>query len=191
MTGMALESVNNLWGRTVNPFNTKLAAGGSSGGCGACVAMRGAAIAPMTDIGGSIRAPAAFNGLYAIRPTGARIPKYGQHSWVPGQGAIQVSVGPGCHSMEDLKLFSKIVNGHPEAGFDVSYVPVPWREISQPPSAKLSFGVFWTDEVVTPHPPIQRALRETIEKLKAAGHEGACNFGILGRGMETYYRPSV
>lgn len=76
-TGMVLETVSNLWGRTVNPFNRLLGAGGSSGGDAALVAMKGSPIAPSSDIGGSIRVPAAFNGLYGIRPTAQRIPKGG------------------------------------------------------------------------------------------------------------------
>lgn len=65
-TGFVLETVSNLWGRTMNPYNRLLGAGGSSGGDGALVAMRGCPIAPSTDAGGPIRAPAAFNGLYGI-----------------------------------------------------------------------------------------------------------------------------
>lgn len=63
-TGMALETVSNLWGRTLNPYNSAFGSGGSSGGDGALCAMRGEPAAPITtDIGGSIRAPGAFNGL--------------------------------------------------------------------------------------------------------------------------------
>lgn len=53
-TGMALETWSNLWGRTLNPFNSKFGSGGSSGGDGALVAMRGAPCAPLSsDIGGN------------------------------------------------------------------------------------------------------------------------------------------
>lgn len=76
---MALETTSNLWGRTLNPFNKNFGAGGSSGGDAALCAMRGEPAAPITtDIGGSIRAPGAFNGLYAMRPTADRVPKNGR-----------------------------------------------------------------------------------------------------------------
>jgi amidase len=52
------ESINHLWGRTVNPFNRTLTPGGSSGGEAALLALRGSAIGVGTDIGGSIRKPA-------------------------------------------------------------------------------------------------------------------------------------
>lgn len=167
---MALETASNLWGVTVNPFNTNFGAGGSSGGDGALIAMRGAVTAPMTDIGGSIRSPAAFNGLYAIRPTADRMPKTGMHSWNPSQMSIRVSCGPGTHTMRDLKKMTPVLNGA-NAAFDISCAPVPWRDV--PPSKeKLTIGLLAYDEVVMPHPPVIRALKETVEKLEAAGHEG-------------------
>jgi amidase len=167
---MALETASNLWGLTVNPFNSAFGAGGSSGGDGALIAMRGAATAPMTDIGGSIRSPAAFNGLYAIRPTADRMPKTGMHSWNPSQMSIRVSCGPGTHTMRDLKRITPVLNGA-NAAFDISCAPVPWRDVPQS-QEKLTFGLLAYDGVVTPHPPVQRALTETVEKLRAAGHEG-------------------
>ncbi|KAK2595670.1 hypothetical protein QQS21_006643 [Conoideocrella luteorostrata] len=167
--GMALETSSNLWGQTVNPFNTSFGGGGSSGGDGVLIAMRGAVAAPMTDIGGSIRSPAAFNGLYAIRPTADRMPKTGMHSWNPSQMSIRVSCGPGTHSMRDLKHITPVLNGA-NFPYDVSSVPVPWRHVP-PLTGKLTFGLLAYDGVVTPHPPVLRALKETAEKLEAAGHE--------------------
>jgi amidase len=75
-TGMALETWSVLWGRTLNPRNNKLGSGGSSGGDAALIALKGSPIGPLSDIGGSIRAPAAFNGLYSIRPSSERIPGF-------------------------------------------------------------------------------------------------------------------
>jgi amidase len=170
-TGMALETVSHLWGRTLNPFNSKLGSGGSSGGDGALIAMRGAPIAPSSDIGGSIRAPAAFNGLYSIRPSSERIPRGGMRSTGPGQISIKVSCGPTCHSVADLKMFTKVINGHTGAQYDASFIPMPWRDV-QAPSRKLSFGLLEFDGVVMPHPPILRAMKESASKLRAAGHEG-------------------
>lgn len=168
-TGMALETMSNLWGRTLNPLNTNFGAGGSSGGDGALVALRGAPVAPMTDIGGSIRAPAAFNGLYAIRPSADRIPKTGLHSWNPGQMSIRVSMGPACHSVRDLKLVTPVLNYGTKRPADPSCSPIPWT-VEPIPTRKLHFGVLREDGVVKPHPPIKRALTETVDRLRAAGH---------------------
>lgn len=170
-TGMFLETWSNLWGRTKNPFNTNFSAGGSSGGDGALVAMRGAPFCPSTDIGGSIRAPGTFNGLYAIRPTAERTAKRGMGTAAPGQVSIKVSCGPNCHSMSDLKLVTEILLTHHGLRFESTAVPMPWKQI-ETNQGKLSFGLMTTDDCVTPHPPIARALQETAAKLRSAGHEG-------------------
>ena len=60
--GMWLETYNHVYGRTLNPWNLEHTAGGSSGGDGAIVAAGGAPFAIASDIGGSIRLPAAFCG---------------------------------------------------------------------------------------------------------------------------------
>lgn len=73
-TMASLDSVNNVFGRTMNPYNRLLTAGGSSGGEGALVAMSGSAIGVGTDIGGSVRIPAWCTGLYGFKPSMGRIP---------------------------------------------------------------------------------------------------------------------
>lgn len=171
-TGMALETNSNLWGRTFNTYSTKFGSGGSSGGDGALVGLRGVAAAPLaSDIGGSIRAPAAFNGLYALRPTSERIPRKGLRSTVPGQISIKTSCGPVTHSMPDLKLFANLILTHPTLPFEGSCLPGSWREV-ETPSRKLKIGFLLSDGVVQPHPPITRALKETVAKLKTSGHDG-------------------
>lgn len=170
-TGMALETVSPLFGRTLNPFNTEFSAGGSSGGDAVLVALHGAPFAPSTDIGGSIRAPAAFNGLYGIRPTADRVPKRGMKSVESGQLNMRVSCGPVCHSMSDLKLLTSILINWPSARYDTTCIPVGWRDV-QKPSGKLAFGYMEFDGAVMPQPPILRAMREAAEKLKSQGHEG-------------------
>ncbi|KAH6675066.1 putative amidase [Halenospora varia] len=169
--GMMLETCSELWGVTVNPFNRKICAGGSSGGDGVLVAMKGSPVSPSSDIGGSIRAPAAFNGLYSIKPSSQRISAAGMRSAAPGNTSIKVSCGPVCHSVEDLKTFTKVINVHGTvAQYDPLIVPIPWREV-QLPSRKQSFALWEFDGVVMPHPPILRALRESAQKLISAGHE--------------------
>jgi amidase len=168
-SAMAIETVSNLWGRTLNPTNTDLNAGGSSGGDAVLVAMRGTPFTPSTDLGGSIRVPAAFNGLYALKPTSARIPKGGMPDL--GQSLIQVSYGPICHSIEDMELLAKVINAHPFNRYDVTCTPVPWKSLS-PIRERLRIGLMKWDGVVMPHPPILRALDHARSMLEMAGHEG-------------------
>lgn len=169
-TGFILETVSNLWGRTLNPYNRRLGAGGSSGGDGALVAMKGCPIAPSTDIGGSIRAPAAFNGLYGIRPTAMRVPKNLWEGTMTGQMSIRDSAGPVCHSMDDLRLFTQLLLTNMQARYDTNAVPVPWRQIML--SQKLSIGIMKWDRVVMPQPPVLRAIEHTKQALLGAGYDG-------------------
>jgi len=171
-TGMLLETWSNLFGQTYNPRNTAFGSGGSSGGDGALLAMHGTPITPSSDIGGSIRAPAAFNGLYGIRPSADRVPKVGMTTTAPGNASIKVSCGPNCHSMDDIKLLTRVIVDHEAVAYDPTCAWVPWRTgVKGPTGGKMSFGLWLTDDVVDPHPPIKRAMLETAEKLKAAGHE--------------------
>jgi amidase len=177
-TGMALETYSNLWGRTLNPRDLDFGSGGSSGGDGALVAIRGVPCAPLaSDIGGSIRAPAAFNGLYGMRPSSDRVPKAGVLSTAPGQNSVKVSVGPICHSMTDLQMLVKLLLTHPTLPYEPTCIPGSWME-DLPEMQKLKVGIMYSDGIVDPHPPIQRALRETAEKLRAAGHEGTKNVTV-------------
>ncbi|EXJ68811.1 uncharacterized protein A1O5_07742 [Cladophialophora psammophila CBS 110553] len=169
-TGMFLETWSNLWGRTMNPFNRNFSAGGSSGGDGSLVAMRGAPFCPSTDIGGSIRAPGTFNGLYAMRPTAERTAKRGMGTAAPGQISIKVSSGPNCHSMADVKLAAEILLTHYGLPFEPTAVRMPWKQLPAN-KERLCVGLLATDGCVTPQPPIARALQETAENLRAAGHE--------------------
>ena len=72
-TLFAFESANPLWGRTNNPWSAAHTAGGSSGGEGALLAADGAVIGVGTDIGGSIRIPAGYCGIYGLKPGHGRI----------------------------------------------------------------------------------------------------------------------
>lgn len=63
------ESRNNLYGQTNNPYNTTRTVGGSSGGEGAIVSASGVPFSLTSDIGGSTRMPAFFNGLFGHKPS--------------------------------------------------------------------------------------------------------------------------
>lgn len=103
----SLDSVNNVFGRTYNPFNRLLTAGGSSGGEGVLVAMSGSAIGFGTDIGGSIRVPAMCNGVFGYKPSVGRMP-YGGQQLTSVQGlsrtSVQAVAGPIARSMLDVEL---------------------------------------------------------------------------------------
>ncbi len=169
-TLMHLETSSNLYGVTVNPFNSRLTSGGSSGGEGALVALRGSCLGLGTDIGGSIRSPSANCGLYGLRPSSYRIPFGGLSYTMGGQEHIVAVLGPLSTSLEGVKLFMKIViNSRPWLK-EPSLVPIPWRDqesyLKKSSGKKLKIGVLWHDGVVKPHPPVLRAIQEVVDKLK-------------------------
>lgn len=170
VTGMAIETVSKLWGRTTCGFNRSFVSGGSSGGDGALVGMYGAPVGIGTDIAGSIRVPCAFNGLYGIRPSMKRLSYQGLTSNVRGARGITGTIGPMCHSIRDIELICKVVTDAEPWHVDANVIRKEW--ISRPlvPS-RLTIGVMKFDGIVMPHPPILRGLDEAVRKLRDAGHE--------------------
>ena len=149
-----------VYGRTSNPFNRRLTCGGSSGGEGALVAFRGSPIGLAADIGGSIRAPAANNGLFGAKISSGRIPLDGIQHVILGNDAIPCVGGPVCRSARDNEYFIKtILAGEPWKATH-SVVPLPWRTVALP--EKITIGFIFDDGIVRPHPPITIAM----EKLK-------------------------
>ncbi|KAI9375110.1 amidase signature domain-containing protein [Aspergillus egyptiacus] len=166
---MIAESVNNVFGRTVNPRNRSLTSGGSSGGESALIAFGGSRIGIGTDIGGSLRIPAACTGIFTIRPSSGRFPNFMTRSGLAGQEAVMSVNGPMAPTLEEIILYSKTVIGQEPWMRDPKCLPIPWRSIE--PKKTLRIAVLWNDGLCTPTPPVSRALRETVERLEAAGHE--------------------
>lgn len=168
-TLMAIETDSNLFGRTVNPHNPKLTCGGSTGGEGALIAMGGSPLGIGTDIGGSIRVPSAFCGLYGLKPSVGRLPHSGLCGLHDGMHNIIGAVGPMAKCREDLELFCSAALANRPWDHEPSLIEIPWKRDVQIPS-RLKFAVIWTDGLIQPHPPVTNALREVVATLKASGH---------------------
>ncbi|ODV89830.1 hypothetical protein CANCADRAFT_46226 [Tortispora caseinolytica NRRL Y-17796] len=164
---MVGETENNIHGRTVNPYNRKLTCGGSSGGEGALIGMRGTPIGIGTDIGGSIRIPAAFCGGYGIKMTSLRMSLVGSILPGPGQETIICTMAPLTNSPLDTELYLKAYLGAKPWELDASLVPLPWREPDL--SEKFTIGIMYDDGVVKTLPPITRGIKYAEDKLKRAG----------------------
>ncbi|KAJ0414470.1 amidase signature domain-containing protein [Aspergillus carlsbadensis] len=172
------ETTNHIIGHTPNPANRALVVGGSSGGEGGLLALDGSPIGLGTDIGGSIRVPAAFNGCYGLKPSTGRLPFQGIASIVDGQAAIPFVVGPMGHSVGDLVVLTKALLGCEPWRGDPGVHELPWREgifeavkgRFRGNGGRLAFGVLRSDGVVNPQPPVARALAETVQLLKSLGH---------------------
>ncbi|KAF9077309.1 general amidase [Rhodocollybia butyracea] len=189
------ETHNNVFGRTVNPYNRYLTAGGSSGGEGALLAMKGSPLGVGTDIGGylSVRIPSAFCGLYTLRPSYERLPYCGAVNALEGQESISSVLGPMANSMSGVKLFTKtIIDAKPWLK-DPLAIRKEWSDkeydlVYHGGGKRLCFGIMWDNGwfsthvwrrrvhntrltgVVRPHPPLIRAMEITKRALEAAGH---------------------
>ena len=107
----AIESDNLVYGRTNNPYDLARTPGGSSGGEAAIVAACGSPLGLGTDAGGSIRIPAHFCGLAAIKPTSGRVPRTGQFPQPMGARAPVFHVSLIARRVEDLALALPIIAG--------------------------------------------------------------------------------
>lgn len=178
---MTADSDNNVFGRCLNPNKLLLGAGGSSGGEGALLAMKGSPIGVGTDIAGSIRIPAYVNGTYGLRPTCRRIPYGGQKgSGRPGYFGVLPCAGPLARSVRDIEYFMRAVLSFDAWTVDEAVISVPWRQqqlsapaISNPGAQgtkKLALGFILEDPKYPLHPPVLRTLKTAIAKLSEAGH---------------------
>ncbi|KAI9440853.1 amidase [Lactarius indigo] len=168
-TLFAFESNNPLWGRTLNPWSTAHTAGGSSGGEGALLAADGAVLGVGTDIGGSIRIPSGYCGIYGLKPGHGRVTMEGSADPTPGFEAVHAVAGPMARSVADLERMARVLFGAREAGHAYFPSPIPYRDVKLP--EKLRFGYYLNDVVVKGSPACQRAVLETVQALRAAGHE--------------------
>ena len=172
---MMAETNNNVWGETRNPLHKHLSPGGSSGGEGALIAFKASPLGIGTDIGGSIRIPAAWSGLYGLKPSFGRYPHYGAKPGIAGQEYILSVNGPMSRSLKTLQLYSEAVLSADVSpwDYDVKALPIPWRKnLIQPSGRKLRFGLIGVDDgLVHVHPPVERALKMTQAALEKQGHE--------------------
>ncbi|KAF5350631.1 hypothetical protein D9756_008560 [Leucocoprinus leucothites] len=175
-TLMFPETYNHIFGRTLNPFNRSLTSGGSSGGEGALIGLKGSPLGVGSDIGGSVRIPSAFNALYGLRPSFHRIPYAGCVNSLDGQISIYSVLGPMTTSMNGIKAFMKSVLSKEPWQYDPLCVRKRWNEdeyrlLDYNGGKQLCFAVLWDDNVTMPHPPVLRGLEMTKQALLRAGHK--------------------
>lgn len=178
---MAAESDNTIYGTCLNPHDKTRTAGGSSGGEGALIAAGCSPAGLGNDIGGSIRIPSAFCGIFGFKPTAGRLNAGAQmddlHPFFEKgtyQDYIKVCNGPMAKSVSDLILLTEEFCA-PEFNYLAkrSLPPLPWRKeaASLKEGTKLTIGYFETcEDILDCHKAGQRAVREVVEALKKQGH---------------------
>lgn len=162
------ETVNEIYGQTVNPHDLTRSPSGSSGGAGAIIAAGGSPLDIGSDTGGSIRGPAHFCGICGIKPTTGRVPRTG-HAIPDGIGAQNglSQLGPLARCVEDLVLALSIISG-PD-GSDTTVVGMPAPDPSSVDVASLRVA-WYTDGGLHPaDDDVTRAVRDAVAALADQG----------------------
>jgi amidase len=161
------QSFNEIYGDTVNPWDTTRSPGGSSGGATAALAAGLTGLEIGSDIGGSIRVPAHFCGVYGHKPTYGIVPLRG-HSFAPDDAEVDILVGgPLARRAEDLRTTLDIIAGaDPEA-------PGAWRlDLPEEPRTHLRdfrIAVITDDATYPVDSDTRGALSDVVDHLNAEG----------------------
>jgi len=164
-----MQSYNEIFGTTNNPWATDRTTGGSSGGAAAAVACGFTSFELGTDIGGSVRMPSHFCGVFGLKPSFGVVPQRGYLDHVGG-GLTDADInvfGPIARSAEDLDLLLSVLAGpEPERA-------EAWRIALPPPRhADLTgyrIGVWFEEQSCPLDHELRDVLRATVDALAAAG----------------------
>lgn len=173
---MWVESHNHIYGRAMNPWDHSRIVGGSSGGDAALVACRSVPLAIGTDIGGSVRTPAFFCGVSALKPTPERSSLKGISNPHPivSLFLIKSTAGPIARKVCDLKAVMETWCSPELWKGDIFVWHVPFNHVlynSTYNSRKLRIGYFTDNGLMTPVTAIIRAVNETVDNLRGLGHD--------------------
>ena len=187
---------NSYYGPTLNSHNPECVAGGSSGGSAVAVALDIVEFATGTDTGGSIRQPAAFNGIYGFKPTYGCISRYG----VVAMASSTDCIGFFTKTPEDMDLLMSVASGQdpkdmttlPDyynsstsarsnasrasslapvvTGLASSIAPVVANALESSDS-RARIGIVKDFDNDSINPEIRKALRAKCDLLKSGGHE--------------------
>lgn len=148
------------WGTTRNPWNNEYAVGGSSGGSGAALAAGYCTIATGSDMGGSIRIPAAFNGVYGYKTTPGELHTGNPHSYF-------AQSGPMARNFKDMALMYNVIAGPGKYSPSVFENQAMATEFESLDGLKIAYvgGM----GIIEPTKEVKKAMKEAIKALEACG----------------------
>lgn len=165
---MGSTNEHSVYGPTKNPIDERLVPGGSSGAsavavkAGLCLASLG------SDTGGSIRQPAAFCGIYGLKPTYGRVSRHGLIAY----GSSFDQIGPMANNVYDLAIIMEVMAGKDDYDATASSNEVPPYTSLLDQEKKYAIA-YYKDAVEHPsiHPEIRNTALQLIQRLKELGHE--------------------
>ena len=165
--GAGGNTFNEVFGRTLNPWNTSLTCGGSSGGAAVALATGEAWLAHGSDHGGSLRGPATLTGVVGLRPSPGRVTR-----GTPANLFSPLSVqGPMARTVADIALFLDTMAGHDRRdpmSFEAPAIPFSAAARSPKPPRRIAFTADYGGAV-----PVERETRELCARA-------ALRFGEAG-----------
>ena len=164
-----IEAQNPVYGRTDNAYDPRRTAGGSSGGEGAAI---GAGFAPIglgSDIGGSIRLPAFFNGVFGHKPTGRLVPHTGHYPFPNQRGSALLGCGPLARRAEDLMPALRAIAG-PD-GVDSTVRPIDLGDPAEVSIEGLRVAISDDPTIWPVTLELRNARIHAAKALQAAGAE--------------------
>jgi len=162
--GMGSSTEHSAFFPTKNPFDPHRVPGGSSGGSAAALAADLAPLALGSDTGGSVRQPAAFCGVYGLKPTYGRVSRFGLIAYASSLDQI----GPMARSVRDLTLLMDAVAGPDPLDATSLDLPPRFQEALEGPLPPLRLGVV-REALAGNSPGVERALEEALRVFQGLG----------------------
>lgn len=163
---MGSSNETSAFGNVLNPVDNSRVSGGSSGGSAAAVAAFLCDTALGTDTGGSIRQPAAFCGIYGLKPTYGRVSRYGLTAY----GSSFDTIGPFSRSIEDSALILQTISGWDSKDSTSQNIEVPDFNKDAKTFRKFKIGIpkqYFSEGLDV---EIKSAIMNKIIELKEKGH---------------------
>lgn len=164
--GLWHETDNPVYGRTNNPWDLRRTPGGSSGGEGALIAAGGSPFGIGSDVGGSIRIPAAFCGIAGHKPTGGLVPNTGHYPTAP-PGEPMLTCGPMARDVNDLWPILRVIAG-PD-GTDPQAREWGLRDPSSIDLRRVRVLPLESNGRTRPWPEIREGVRNAVDALLDRG----------------------
>ncbi|MCB0732634.1 MAG: Asp-tRNA(Asn)/Glu-tRNA(Gln) amidotransferase subunit GatA, partial [Ignavibacteriae bacterium] len=164
---MGSSNENSHFGIVKNPVNPEYVPGGSSGGSAAAVAAGLCDVSLGTDTGGSIRQPAAFCGVYGLKPSYGRVSRFGLTAFASSFD----SIGAFAKNVEDIALVHEVISGFDQKDSTSENIPVPAYSRFEQSLDKIKIGIpkeYFGEGLNT---EIKETINFQIEKLKNSGFE--------------------
>ncbi|KFJ42912.1 Asp-tRNA(Asn)/Glu-tRNA(Gln) amidotransferase subunit GatA [Francisella philomiragia] len=186
MDEFAMGSTNehSYYGAVSNPWDLDRVPGGSSGGSAAAVAAGFAPVSTGSDTGGSVRQPASFCGLTAMKPTYGSTSRFGMVAFASSFD----QAGIFGHYAEDVAIMLDAISG--ECQYDSTCVGVKENHFTQDLEKDISGKVIGVDESLIKDLPaqIQEAVSKTLDNFKKLGAEiKSVKVPDLKEALSTYY----